>query len=156
MLLAYNRAKGPLGSPNRLKWVGNSKRTLPHDGRVMMTAKAKRAKIAAPIEIESSSSNVFEDLGLPDAAARLAKAELARVIRTIVSEKGWTQRRAAEALGIAPPDMSDLVRGKLARFSQERLERFLNALDMDIRIQVGPRRKGKKHANVTVELVAAL
>ena len=56
-------------------------------------------------------------------------------------------------LGIVPPDVSDLVRGKLARFSQERLERFSNALGMDVRIQVGPRRKGKKHANATVELV---
>jgi hypothetical protein len=27
--------------------------------------------------------------------------------------------------------------------------------NMDVRIQVGPRRKGKKHANVTVELVGA-
>src|SRR5580704_9971350 len=29
-----------------------------------------------------------------------------------------------EVVGIAPPDVSDLMRGKLARFSQERLERF--------------------------------
>jgi predicted XRE-type DNA-binding protein len=120
----------------------------------MMAAKVK-VRNAKPIEIEPSSGNVFEDLGLPDAAARLAKAELARVIRKIVTDKGWTQRRAAEVLRIAPPDMSDLVRGKLARFSQERLERFLNALDMDVCIQVGPKRKGKKHANVTVECVGA-
>jgi hypothetical protein len=31
------------------------------------------------IEIEDGSGNVFEDLGLPDAAERLGKAELARV-----------------------------------------------------------------------------
>jgi predicted XRE-type DNA-binding protein len=117
-------------------------------------AKAKRAK-EEPIEIEARSRNVFEDLGLPDAGARLAKAELARVIRNIVTEKNWTQRRAADVLGIAPPDVSDLMRGKLARFSQERLERFLNSLDMDVRIRVGPRAAGKKQANVTVELVAA-
>ena len=43
----------------------------------------------------------------------------------------------------------------LFAFSQERLERFLNSLDMDVRIRVGPRAAGKKHANVTVELVAA-
>jgi predicted XRE-type DNA-binding protein len=93
--------------------------------------------------------------GLPEPAERLAKAELARVIRKLVSDKQWTQSQAAKALGIAPPDMSDLIRGKLARFSQERLERFLNALDMDVHIQVGPRRTGKKRATVTVELVGA-
>ena len=118
-------------------------------------ARARRAK-KEPIEIEAGSGNVFEDLGLPDAGERLAKAELARVIRKIVKEKNWTQRRAADVLGIAPPDVSDLMRGKLARFSQERLERFLNALDMDVHIRIGPRAAGKKQANVTVELVAVL
>lgn len=119
-----------------------------------MATKTKRAS-AKRIEIEHGSGNVFEDLGLPDATERLAKAELARVIRKIVKEKNWNQRRAAEAIGISPPDMSDLMRGKLARFSQERLERFLNALDMDVHIQVGPRQAGKKQADVTVELVGA-
>ena len=61
---------------------------------------------------------------------------------------------AAEVLAIAPPDVSDLMRGKLARFSQERLERFLNALDMDVQIRVRPRAAGKAHADVTVEFVA--
>ena len=76
------------------------------------------------------------------------------MIRTIVREKRWTQRRAAKVLGIAPPDMSDLMRGKLARFSQERLERFLNALDMHVHIQVGPRRTKNKRGAVKVELVS--
>jgi len=116
-------------------------------------AKAKRPK-DEQIHIEAGSGNVFEDLGLPDAGERLAKAELARVIRNIVKEKNWTQRRAADVLGIAPPDVSDLMRGKLARFSQERLERFLNALGMHVRIRVGPRAAGKRQATVTVELVA--
>ena len=118
-----------------------------------MVTRAKRARAANPTEIEESSGNVFDDLGLPDSTERLAKAELARVVRKIVSERNWTQRHAAEVLSIAPPDMSDLMRGKLARFSQERIERFLNALDMDIRIQVEPRARGKKRADVTVELV---
>ena len=117
-------------------------------------ARANRAKVE-PIEIAASSGNVFEDLGLPDAGERLAKAELARVIRNIVKDQNWTQRRAADVLGIAQPDVSDLMRGKLARFSQERLERFLNSLGMDVHIRVGPRAAGKKQASVTVELVGA-
>jgi predicted XRE-type DNA-binding protein len=120
----------------------------------MMVRKAKRRKAEGDIAIDVSSGNVFEDLGLPNAGDRLAKAELARVIRGIIKEKNWTQREAADVLGIAAPDVSDLMRGKLARFSQERLERFLNALDMDVHIQVGPRAAGKKHASVTVQLVA--
>lgn len=118
-----------------------------------MSRNANRAKPRRRVKIEASGGNVFEDLGLPDAAERLAKSEMARAVRKIISDKGWTQRRAAEVLHIAAPDVSDLMRGKLARFSRERLERFLTALDMDVRIRVGPRADGKKHATVTVELV---
>jgi predicted XRE-type DNA-binding protein len=118
-------------------------------------ARATRPKTKRPIGIEASSGNVFADLGLPNADERLAKAELARVIRAVVKGKSWTQRRAADVLGIAPPDVSDLMRGKLARFSQERLERFLNALDMDVLIEVRPRAAGKRRAGVTVEFIGA-
>jgi predicted XRE-type DNA-binding protein len=101
-------------------------------------AKTTRTRATKAVAIEASSGNVFQDLGLPKAGERLAKAELARGIRHIIKIRGkhWTQRRAAEVLAIAPPDVSDLMRGKLARFSQERLERFLNALDMDVQIRV--------------------
>jgi predicted XRE-type DNA-binding protein len=106
-------------------------------------------------EIHASSGNIFEDMGMPDAAERLAKAELARVVRKAIRERGWTQARAAEELGIPQPDVSDLVRGRLGRFSRARLERFLNALDMEIRIQVGPRPAGKDHAGISVEVVGS-
>src|SRR5215212_88069 len=106
-------------------------------------------------EVHDSTGNVFEDLGLANPGERLAKAELARVIRKIVRERGLTQAEAASLLGVKQPDVSDLMRGKLARFSMERLERFLNALDMEVRIQVGPRPAWKEQAGVTVELVSS-
>jgi predicted XRE-type DNA-binding protein len=106
-------------------------------------------------EVHDSTGNVFENLGLANPRERLAKAELARVIRKIVKERGLTQSEAAALLGVKQPDVSDLMRGKLARFSMERLERFLIALDMEVRIQVGPRPKDKDRAEVTVELVAS-
>lgn len=105
------------------------------------------------LKVHDSSGNVFEDMGLPDADERLAKAELARLIRKEIRDRGLTQADAAEILGVKQPDVSDLVRGKLARFSMTRLERFLNAFDLEIRIQVGPRPSGKAHAGITVETV---
>lgn len=103
--------------------------------------------------IQESSGNVFEDLNTRDAEQRLAKAELARAIRREIDSRGLSQTNAAKLLGVAQPDVSDLMRGKLARFSMERLERFLNALDLDVRIQVGPKPKNKPRAGITVELV---
>ncbi|HEX5071778.1 MAG TPA: helix-turn-helix transcriptional regulator [Gemmatimonadaceae bacterium] len=105
------------------------------------------------ITFTDGGDNVFADLGLSDADDRLAKAEMAREIRRIVETKGWNQRRAAKELGIAAPDVSDLFRGKLKRFSQERLERFLNALDIDVRIVIGPRPSWKPRAGVSVQRV---
>src|SRR5215210_2738543 len=106
-------------------------------------------------EVHDSSGNIFKDMGRTNPGERLAKAELARVIRKIVKERGLTQSEAATLLGVKQPDVSDLMRGKLARFSMERLERFLIALDMEVRIQIGPRPKDKDRAEVTVELVAS-
>ena len=100
-------------------------------------------------------NNVFEAMGLPDAAERLAKTEMADAIALVVQARGWNQKRTAEALSIAASDVSDLFRGKLARFSQERLMRFLNALGMDVRIMIGPCHGGPARAGITVERIGA-
>ncbi len=120
-----------------------------------MTSLAKHSLKQKRIKVEPSSGNVFKDLRLPNPAARLAKAELARVIAKIVAAREWTQKQAAEAIGIPQPDMSDLMRGNLARFSEERLQRFLVALDVDVHIQIRPRSAGKRRATVTVEWMGA-
>jgi predicted XRE-type DNA-binding protein len=117
-------------------------------------ATKKRKGTRAP-RVQDSTGNVFDDLGLPNPDERLAKAELARVIRSAIDERDLTQAEAAKLLGITQPDVSDLVRGKLARFSMDRLERFLNALDLEVRIQVGPRPSGKRRAGITVEVVGS-
>ena len=44
---------------------------------------------------------------------------------------------------------------ELRAFNQKRVERFLKALDMEVRIQVGPRPAWKERAGVTVERVAS-
>jgi predicted XRE-type DNA-binding protein len=104
-------------------------------------------------KIRDSSGNVFADMGARDAEERLAKAELARFIRREIRGRNLTQAAAAQLLGIQQPDVSDLVRGKLGRFSLSRLERLLNALGLEVRIQVGPKPADKAQAGITVELV---
>lgn len=122
---------------------------------VRTATKARGSKRAKPIAVAESSGNVFADIGAVDADERLTKALLSRVVEQTVRQKQWTQAKAAGVLGIATSDMSDLMRGKVARFSQERLARFLNALDMDVVIQVGPRPNWKARAGVSVKLVSS-
>jgi predicted XRE-type DNA-binding protein len=69
----------------------------------------------------------------------LVKSEIAARIGAIFEQRGLTQARAAEILGIDQPSVSDLVRGRLRGFSSDRLFRFLNALGQDVKIVIGPR-----------------
>lgn len=105
--------------------------------------------------IEAGSDNVFADLHLPDAQERLSKALLARAIRQIVRQRSWTQAKAAKQVGLAASDMSDVMRGKLARFSLDRLEAILLDLEMDVHIVIRPAKVPGCRGRVSVDLLAA-
>lgn len=89
------------------------------------------------------SGNIFEDLGYPNPEEAKAKADLARQISNIIKVRKLSQKQAAEIIGIDQPKVSDIVRGKLSKYSIDRLMRFLRALGRDIEIRV------KKHTNNT-------
>ncbi len=86
--------------------------------------------------ITIGSENVFADLGLPDADDRLLKARILTVISDTIARLGLTQTAAAERLGIAQPDVSNLLHGRLRGYSLERLLSFARALGNDIEIKV--------------------
>lgn len=104
------------------------------------------------LTVEDSCGNVFADLGLPHAEERLAKAMLSRTITHILRTRGWTQAHAARVVGMAASDMSDIVRGKLRRFSLDRLESLILDLDMDIHIRISPKRVASRRGQVSVQL----
>jgi predicted XRE-type DNA-binding protein len=93
---------------------------------------------------------VFEDIGLPDSAALLAKAELVSRICAIIEERGLTQTQAARLLGVSQPKISALMRGKLDGFSSDRLFRFLNLLGRDIEVVIKVRRRSGNRPCVRV------
>jgi predicted XRE-type DNA-binding protein len=81
--------------------------------------------------------------------------DLASAISLEIRRRGLTQTQAAKLLGVKQPDVSAIMNARIDGFSQERLERLLNALDLEVRIQVGPRPPGKERAGITVQLVEA-
>jgi predicted XRE-type DNA-binding protein len=89
-------------------------------------------------EFVVSCGNVFADLGLPNADEELAKAKLALAIRQRIQAKGLTQTATAELLGTDQGKISNLMRGKIGGFTFDRLVRFLNALEVDVRITIEP------------------
>ena len=110
-------------------------------------------KTAKPRKRNSShvfvgSGNVFADLGLPEPEQRLAKAELAGEIASIIEKSGMTQTEAGRVLAIDQPKVSMLMRGQLKDFSIERLFHFLIRLGRDVEIGISRARHG--HAALRV------
>ena len=102
------------------------------------------------VSVEESSGNIFQDLGLPNAEERLAKAMLSREISRVIDERGLTQAEAAQLLGASQPDISNIVRGRLSGFALERLARYLNALGRDVEIRVRPKSDGEDRGHLRV------
>jgi len=86
--------------------------------------------------VEEGSGNVFADLGLPDAGAHLAKAELVSLIDRNIRQRRLTQKKAAGILSLSQPDVSRLLRGNFQEYSMERLFRLLQALGHDVEIKI--------------------
>ena len=89
---------------------------------------------------ETTSGNVFKDIGIPNAEEHLIKAQLVFKIDTIMKDRGLKQVEAADLFGIRQPDISKMLRGEFRQFSVERLLRFLVALDQDVEIVIKPHR----------------
>lgn len=95
-------------------------------------------KISSDTTIIPGSGNVFADLGMPDAATELVKAQLTRQLSKHLKLLGLTQTVAAQRLGVSQPDVSRLLKNRPTGFSTDRLLVMLNALDLDIDIVVRP------------------
>jgi predicted XRE-type DNA-binding protein len=69
--------------------------------------------------IRHSSGNVFQDLGFAGEEAEnlRVRADLMIALSELIEERGLTQAQAAQLLGVSQPRVSDLVRGKIDRFS---------------------------------------
>ena len=93
---------------------------------------------------------MFADLGIANPDLALAKAELVQRIRAIIAERKLTQSTAARMLGLDQPRVSPLVRGRVERYSLDRLFRFLNALGQRIEINVTAIRKSKATADLAI------
>ena len=88
------------------------------------------------IEIEKGSANVYEDLGLPDAAEMQVKASLATKIGEIIKHRHLTQVQASEVLGMPQPKLSGMLRGQFRGISEAKMLEYLNRLVRDVEIVV--------------------
>ena len=74
-------------------------------------------------KVESYASVWDAIADTPEEAANLrARAELMQKIAAIVEDNGWTQAEAAKHCGVTQPRISDLLRGRVSRFSLDACE----------------------------------
>ena len=79
------------------------------------------------VRVRRSTGNVFSDLGFSEAEAENLKvrADLMIELTQLIEAQELTQAAAAELLGMTQPRISDLMRGKIDRFSVDSLIEML-------------------------------
>ena len=88
--------------------------------------------------ITKSDGNVFADIGFDEAEAANLKirAELIIALEKHVTRKKLKQREAAELFGISRPAVSDLVTGKVSKFSIDKLVTMLERAGKTVKVKV--------------------
>ena len=96
-----------------------------------------------PTRVRPASKNVFRDLGFTPAEAENLKGRADLMIRLtgIIESRGLTQLEAAKLLGVTQPRISDLMRGKIDRFSIDGLVEMLGHIGIGVRFVLKPRKK---------------
>ncbi|MGM0694935.1 MAG: helix-turn-helix domain-containing protein [Pseudomonadota bacterium] len=102
--------------------------------------------------IEEGTTNVYEDLGTPNAEEMLIKAQLAAQIGEIIKRRRLTQTRAAEIMGLPQPKVSALLRGQFRGISESKMLEAIAALGQEVRIVIGPSRPRSKPGHVELEI----
>ncbi len=96
------------------------------------------------------SGNLYKDLGYPNPEEMQVKAALAQQIYETIKSRNLTQTKAAELMGIDQPKVSNIIRGRISKYSIDRLIRFLRALERDVEIRV--KKHEKRSTNPTLSV----
>jgi predicted XRE-type DNA-binding protein len=88
-----------------------------------------------------ASENIFRDLGFSEDEAENLKirADLMIELTKLIEAQALTQTEAAKVLGVSQPRVSDLMRGKIDRFSVDTLIEMLGHAGACVSVSVTPR-----------------
>jgi predicted XRE-type DNA-binding protein len=94
--------------------------------------------------ITRGSGNVFSDLGFSHAESRnlQMRAQMMTALRKFIEQEGLTQAEASKRLKVSQPRISDLIRGKISRFSLDALVIMLTDAGLEVGFRIkGPSRR---------------
>jgi len=94
--------------------------------------------MADKLKMVRGSGNVFRDIGFSaDEAQNLhLRSELMSKIEHFVRSSGLTQKECAARMGVTQPRLSDLLKGKIDKFSLDALVNMLGHAGMRVRLSV--------------------
>jgi predicted XRE-type DNA-binding protein len=73
----------------------------------------------------------------PEEAANLrVRSELMDQIAALIESNGWTQVQAAHQCAVTQPRISDLLRGRISRFSLDALVNIASALGKRVHVEL--------------------
>ena len=92
-------------------------------------------------KIRRSTGNVFRDLGFEAAESEnlRLRSDLMIVLSKLITARRLTQAKAAAMFGVSQPRVSDLMRGRIDRFSVDTLVAMLGSAGLRVRLVVKPR-----------------
>ena len=101
-------------------------------------AKKKLALDLDEIQVFKGSSNLFADLGFDKPDLELAKSHLVMGIARAIDDRGLSQKKAGELIGLPQPKVSQLLHGHWNSYSIDRLTKYLNMLGVTVRMTLEP------------------
>jgi predicted XRE-type DNA-binding protein len=85
-----------------------------------------------------TQGSVFDDLGFsPSEALEIkVKAEIYRELLRYIGERRFTQQELGALLGIHQPDVSNLLNGRISKFSVNKLIKFAGKLNLGAEVKL--------------------
>jgi predicted XRE-type DNA-binding protein len=92
-----------------------------------------------------TKGSIFDDLGLStqDALEAKVKADIWRDLLAHIEKRGMDQASLAHSLKVHQPDVSNLMRGKLSKFSTAKLITFAVRLNLGVQVKLTEPKKHK-------------
>ena len=95
-----------------------------------------------------SRESAFHALGLADADDLVLRAQLMQRIADIVKKRGLTQAQAGRLMAMDQPRVSALLKGRIEKFSTDRLLKALSDLGQNVELHISPAPRGKGRIRV--------
>ena len=109
----------------------------------LLRVRQQKYRELVALKVRRSSSKVFRDLGFSAGEAENLRIRTDLMIRIskLIQARRLTQAQAATLLGVTQPRVSDLVRGKIDRFSIDTLVAMLGHAGVRVQLVVGRKAK---------------